>query len=274
MLDVTRTLKDTENALRDLTSEILREKLGEDWVEKCGVSADRIAKWRERKDEEQKHHEAGTAEERLLYYADFHDLRTILHKNWGDFAPILGDWKTMDVYLDELEKMRNPEAHRRELFPYQKNLVLGVAGEIRSRIVKYRSKEETGADYYPRIESVRDSLGNSYLPGRLGSLMVLTKMSLRPGDTIDFVVAASDPMGAELEYRFQVGRLLQERTTGWLRDNTHTVEVERRDVGDTFGVQVEIRSPREYRALGDYDDFVQFRYSVLPPKGVAGKDRR
>ena len=68
-------------------------------------------------------------EERLIYYADFYDLKTILKKNWDtSFADALGDWKTFDVWLTELEKLRDPDAHRRELLPHQKSLIIGISG--------------------------------------------------------------------------------------------------------------------------------------------------
>ena len=70
----------------------------------------------------------------------------------------------MDVWLSELEKLRDPEARRRELLPHQKHLAIGISGEIRNRLIRYRSKQETSEDYYPRIESVRDSLGNIWTP--------------------------------------------------------------------------------------------------------------
>ena len=50
-----------------------------------------------------------------MYYADFYDLRTILKKWAGEFSNALGDWKTIEVWLTELEKLRDPDAHRREL---------------------------------------------------------------------------------------------------------------------------------------------------------------
>src|SRR5712692_5396282 len=165
MIDVTQALKDTENALRDQIAEVLQKGLGENWVEKCGVTPDRLEQWIRRKEEEERRQKAGVVEERILYYADFYDLKTILQKNWPDFAPIFGEWKTMEVFLSELEKLSDPEAHRRELLPHQKHLVLGIAGEIRTRMIRYRSKEETGEDYYPRIESARDSVGNIWTYG-------------------------------------------------------------------------------------------------------------
>lgn len=40
--DVTQALKDTENALRDFIAVVLRAKLGESWLEYCGISAKKI----------------------------------------------------------------------------------------------------------------------------------------------------------------------------------------------------------------------------------------
>jgi len=198
-MDVTQALRDAENSLRDFIGSVLSKSIGNNWVESCGVSEDRIRKWQERKEAESKRQEAGVVEERLLYYADFYDLRTILKKHWsGEFSAALGDWKTMDVWLTELEKLRDPDAHRRELLPHQKHLVLGISGEIRNRIVRYRSKQESVEDFYPRIESVRDSLGNIWVAGDLATKIV--KHPLRLNDLLDLVVTARDPQDAELEF--------------------------------------------------------------------------
>lgn len=165
-MDLTQALKDTENSLRDFIASILRSKFGDEWINKCGVSEDRIEKWKSRKVDEEKRQETGVVEERLLYYADFYDLKNILKKHWNEFTVALGDLKTMEVWLSELEKLRDPDAHRRELLPHQKHLALGIAGEIRTRMIKFRSKQETSEDVFPRIESIRDSLGNIYTFGR------------------------------------------------------------------------------------------------------------
>src|SRR5689334_9692589 len=202
-MDVTQALKDAENALRDFISSTLAKKIGSNWEEQTGVPQDRLEKWRERKIVEAKRQDTGVVDERLLYYADFYDLKTILKKHWeGDFKQAFDDWKTLEVFLGELEKLRDPDAHRRELLPHQKHLAIGIGGEIRTRLVRYRSKQETTEDYFPRIESARDSLGNIWVPGQaLSSLKTVgTKQALRPGDSIDFVCVASDPVGEAIEY--------------------------------------------------------------------------
>lgn len=199
-------------------------------------------------------------EERLLYYADFYDLKTNLDKHWeGEFSVALSKKSTFNVLLEELENLRNPDAHRRELLPHQKALAVGIAGEIRTRLIRYRSKMETAAGCFPRIETVRDSVGNLYLPNKTGRSTV----NLRPGDSIDFVVTASDPLGEPLLY----GMSLQPSHHGpssWQKLNSFRWDVVA--VGAPFGVYFWIKTGREHHAHDGYDDMLMSAYDVLPPK--------
>lgn len=263
--DVTQALKDAENALRDFVANVLGNKHREAWVERAGVTQERLDHWRARKASEAQRQEAGVVEERLIYYADFYDLSTILKKNWSDFATALGDWKRMEVLLKELEHLRDPDAHRRELLPHQKHLILGISGEIRNRIVRYRSKQETAEDYFPRIESVRDSLGHIWVPTPPRLRTMATKAVLRPGDVIDFVVTARDPMDEPISYSMNVDRDVF-ALPDWQDHGMFSLRIEPGDIRRTFIVRFTIRSQREYHALSDEDDAVEFSYQVLPPK--------
>ncbi len=263
-IDITQVLKDTENALRDFIATMLTKSLGEDWPTKCGVSPERVLKWTERKDIEAKRQKGGVVEARLIYYADFFDIRTILEKHWDKFTDALGDLKTMRVYLDELEKLRDPEAHRRELLPHQKHLATGIAGEIRTRLIRYRSKLETKEDYFPRIESARDSIGNIWTPDSSRLRAIVTKQILRSGDLVEFVVTASDPMGEPLKSL----RLITSggREGKWQDDNTFSVVLSDKDISETFRIEVQIKSERQHHAQSDCDADVSFFYTVLPKK--------
>ena len=263
-MDVTQSLKDAENSLRDFIASVLSQLHGNEWLEKCGVSSERLTVWKERKVTEGKRQESGVVDERLIYYADFYDLKTILKKNWsGQFSDALGDWKTFDVWLTELEKLRDPDAHRRELLQHQKNLAIGISGEIRSRIIRYRGRKDTIDDCFPKIESARDNLGNIWVPDSgFGAKDVITNMSLRPGDTIEFIVTASDPDGLPIEY----GMDIRNCETKWQQDNSFSINVSSEHIGKSFVIGLYIRSPRSYHAHKNYDDFIDFRYRVLPPK--------
>jgi hypothetical protein len=262
-VDVTQALRDTENSLRDFIAFVL-SKSDQDWISRCGVPSERIEKWKERKAVEEKRQEAGVVEERLIYYADFYDLPTILHKNWsGEFSTALGDWKTFKVYFDEIGKLRDADAHRRELLPHQKHLILGVSGEIRSRIVRYRSKMETSDDCFPRIESVRDSLGHIWVPGMsIGINVIDTKVTLRPGDILDFVITAVDPEDLPLEYSVSNN---SERII-WQNDPNLQYQIEEIHISRIFSLRLAIKSSRDYHASPRDDDSVQFMYSVIPNK--------
>src|ERR1022692_4861878 len=109
-IEATQAIRDVENLLRDFISGTLEKSFGTDWTEKCGVTPTRIAQWKERKTTEEKRQEGGVVEPRIIYYADFYDLGNMLKKNWEKFSPALGDLKTVEVYLGELEKMRDPTA--------------------------------------------------------------------------------------------------------------------------------------------------------------------
>ena len=267
-MDVTQALKDTENSLRDFIGTILSKIKGEKWIESCGVSAQRIEQWKSRQQEDMKKSKlSGIYEERLIYYADFYDILTILSGNWnGPFADAFGKLRNMEVWLEEMGKLRDPDAHRRELLPHQKHLILGLSGEIRTKIIRYRSRMETSEDFYPGIDVVRDSLGNTGHPGSSrgvgGQDHVWAKNKLRIGDKIDFVISAADPLGDEIEYK--IIRCQSNFTSDWQKVNVFSWTVTREDIGVNSAIFFKIRSSREFHALNDYDDSVCFHYEVLP----------
>ena len=263
-MDVTQALKDAENALRDFIPYILIPKYGKEWYDHCGINSERVKKWFERKAEDSKR--IGIADERIIYYADFYDIKTILEKNWGEgFSSVFGDWRKMDVLLSILEGFRNPDAHRRELLLHQKYLIFGICGEIRSSIIRYRSKMETSEDYYPRIESVQDSLGNTWThEGPRTGKVLFTNNKLRPGDIINFIVTARDPLDESIE--ISINKSTQ-REDNWTQDNHFEVLIEEKDVMRYFFINIKIRSLRKYHAdRSGRDDDVDFSYEVLPPK--------
>lgn len=264
-MDVTQALRDAENALRDFISAELMTLHGFEWVQHTGISADRIAKWHERKASEQKRQESGVVDERIIYYADFYDLKTILKKNWqSSFSEAFGDWKTIEVYLTELERLRDPDAHRRELLPHQKHLILGISGEIRTRIVRFRSKHETNLDCFPRIESARDSLGNIWVPGVAGSdfKTIFTNLVLHPGDALNFVVSARDPDELPLEFGLRIG----DERIAWQSDDTFSVTISEDHISANTEFKLFIKSNRSYHASAICDDSVCFIYKILPVK--------
>jgi len=123
---------------------------------------------------------------------------------------------------------------------------------------------ETSEDYYPRIESVTDNYGNTATPSRM---TVRTGMRLRVGDVLEYVVAASDPLGEKLEYRL-TGVPPYDDEKGWATDHILTFTITSEQVGVWVEIGVAIRSQRPFHARRGYDDNAIFVYEVLPPRAA------
>jgi hypothetical protein len=261
--DVSQALKDAENAVRDFVGYVLGKELGPDWIERCGVTPERLAAWRGRKQTEEKRQRDGPVAPRLIEYSDFYDLETILQKHWNHFSDAFGEQKKFLALWDELKRLRDPDAHRRELLPHQKQLIVGISGQVRNLIVRYRSSLETSDSYYPRIESVMDNLGNTWVPtGRPGLEMVPTKNRLRVGDVLEFIVKASDPLGGSLE--FGLGFHLAPPES-WQASECLRIVIGAGHVGRDRSFGAFVRSKREFHSHGHHDGVVLFTYEVLPP---------
>lgn len=258
-MDVESELKNLENSLRDFIEYTLSRRYGTEWVSAVKVSADRVARWKDRQETEQKRLATDALEGRILYYADFYDLRSIISKHWDDgFAEAFGEKKTVEVLLNEMEKLRDPNAHRRELHEYQKHLVLGVSGELRTRIMKSRGKRESPDDYFPVVEAVTDSLGNK-ASNTAYAQAIYAATPVRVGDQVEIQVFSTDPLGGELD--FSIARI---GSKDWNPSNARVISFVESDIGRTCDINVMVRSQRTYHAYHDFDDYVMYRYVVLP----------
>lgn len=265
-MDPASSLKKAENSVRDVIHYVLTNSIGSDWHNSCGVSPGRVSSWEAKRDEEQKR--TGRSDPRLIYYSDFYDLKTIINKSWDKgLVNVFEKLKEIEHCLDLLDQNRNSIAHQRELLPYQKHIIEGVSGKIRNQITGYFSQLETGDAYYPRIESVQDNLGTSWSAGdRIG---VSRGPKLRPGDFLQFVVTATDPMNEQLTYvlcPMDFKQDIVENLSGEFE-----FEVSSRHVKSELFIHLIIRSPREFHALsrgyyGNADHMVSFIYEVLPPR--------
>ena len=255
-MEESKALKEVENSLRDFISNFLEQNIGKDWLNSCGVTQDRISIWKERKENDEKKQKYSTIEKRLLYYSDFYDLINIIDKNWNKgFKDVFVNKTTTMVFLDLLKDFRNPEAHRREFLPYQKKLIVGISGEIRNRIILYRSKKETGEDYFPRLESVKDNLGNTWVQR---NHLIDTQLTLRVGDTIQFLITAIDPLGENLEYSIYGNK--------WQNSNFIEIKLTEEHISKRCDFLIAVRSKRSYHAFSNYDDVALFQYQILPKK--------
>lgn len=108
--------------------------------------------------------------------------------------------------------------------------------------MKYRGKREDVQDYFPVIESVVDSLGNSASNTKYAQTIV-SDVVCRVGDTVEIQVFSTDPQGGELEYSIQ--RLPLKK---WSNSNKNTITFTSGDIGKMCDINVIIRSKRGYYA--------------------------
>lgn len=259
-MEPTEALNAVESSLRDLIAQVLEAKSGADWIAQCATD-ERLQRWRDRKREESKKRDGTRTDARLIAFADFTDLAPIIRKHWEDFKPCLGDRKTFDVYMDRLEDFRNAPMHSRVLVPFERALLEGMAGEIRNKVTIYRTKDSTDR-FFPRIESARDSFGNSHDGGRVAD----TDLVLHPGDQVVFDCIGWDPEDRPLEWDLSVvtgmARYAEERVS--TNPARLTWNVDEQDIAEHVRVWVTLRSDRRWHRNGVDDDAAGFRYRVLP----------
>ena len=257
-MDIFQKLRDAEYALKDHVEAVLQEKIGPDWIARCGIREDRLETWRRRRDAVDPGGEG--AAERLIAYGDLSDLALILREQWNAaFSDVFGDLATMEVYLRVLERYR--DSGKRELWMYEKCLIYGISGEILARIARYRQRKETAEDYFPRIDEVLDNMGNQWKSG--AGKMVFTRTLLKPGDDLEIVVKVFDPDSWTLQYGIKPDSSLE---ISWSQSNRLFYRVKETDVKQPFFVTLLVRSSRNYHAMGSFDDFVNLGYAVAPQK--------
>lgn len=262
-----------ERALRSLLAVVLVDHYGaEGWLGQV-ASAERIAKWTELAETETRTRGArGVAVTSTdpLDYAQLYELVDLAKRHWSLVAPALGNKAVTGALLDRLDDLRNTVAHNREVLPFEEDLLAGIAGEIRNRVTIYMSSKDPSGDYYPRVESITDGLGN-ILDGQktLSSENphVLTEQTLRVGDVVTFDCRASDPQGRTITWRLTVYPGL---TTGGPSVEGENARLEWLVTGDSVGesisVQIRMTSSGPYhRWAPGHDGFGAFVYRVIPP---------
>lgn len=255
-MEIRQKLHDTETALRDFIEVTLEKEYGENWLAQCGLKSDRIEILKSEKEKRDEQNISMQEENRLISFTNFADLLDMIEANWENiFQIVFGDLETMRVFLSTLNRYYDPDSHKRALITHQKHLILGISGFIRNRIIVHRSWREGQNDKFPKIESVRDNLGNLWTPGK--PKKIKTDLSLRVGDVIEFVITAKAPDDSEPEYRIYPNR--------WGTGNVLQIELTEKHIGKATSFHLGIRGKQKYHAykLG-HDDRVTFEYDILP----------
>jgi hypothetical protein len=225
-----------ENTLRRLIINIIGADDNSDYK----ISEERIIKWKEKREIEIKKNKGLSFENRILYYSDFYDLKTIINKNWNLFLPILNNKKRFEIFYKELENYRNTKAHGRNLTRSQNLLLEGILIDLKNSITIYHNKNEMKEDFFIRIVKMNDNLGNIWDPNLKGK-----KPFLRVGDNYELIVEANDPKDRVISYRiFTLGLGLNINQ----ESNRFNIKLENKLVGENTHLYVQAITPSsEYK---------------------------
>jgi len=185
-------INEYENTLRTIIITFLGSEDSVDYK----VSSDRIEKWKEKREIESKKNNGLNFETRILYYADFYDLKTIVIKYWELFIKVFHDKKRFEVFFSELENFRNTISHGRNLTLSQESLLKGIVLDLKNQITVFHNKNEMKEDFFIRIVKINDNLGNIWEQGNRRP-----NPTLRVGDEYELLIEATDPKGRNIKYK-------------------------------------------------------------------------
>lgn len=255
-----------EQDLRGLIESILSAEFGRDsWLGMSGLTPERISKMDQVRIAEDRSRPGVTIDVPPLRYAELFDLKTIIDRHWEHFKVVFRDKKKFDVYFERLAQVRNPQAHSRELLPFERSLIEGMTGELRNVITLHRSTMDVSGEFYPIIESVRDSFGNEWVAGP-GLGTIYTGIRLVVGQVVQFHCKGWDPQARRLSWTLDDNRV---NGTQFDKGNGSEVRlsatVRESHVGESMAMQISLISSGRYHRYRYDDDSVTFRYAVNPP---------
>lgn len=179
-----------ETALRELMTYAYSTSYGPEWLGKVAAT-DKLKDW-----------ESRAADELLargpkgvvavpnagLSYANLYDLVSIADKHWDPLAAALGKKASVLPLLRRFDNLRNTVGHSRPLLPFERDLMSGIAGQIRNQVTIFMSAQDEVGDIYPRIGSIMDQFGrrveSSVVDGELAGGVSTYDVVVRPGDTV------------------------------------------------------------------------------------------
>jgi hypothetical protein len=152
--------------------------------------------------------------------------------------------------------------HGLELLPFKRSLWIGLVGEIRNQVSLSRSSKGPNVQYYPSVEAVTDSYGESGLEVPLTPRMwpfVSTQESR-------FECRATDPQERDLTWVLRPNNETQHGATAIGNEVTLTWTPSRGHVNDHLVIWNWLRSSGEYNHHGAFCEEVAFVYAVNPPR--------
>jgi hypothetical protein len=273
-LEPSIAIRTCEDALRQLMSFVYRQSYGEGWLGHISNS-DQRRTWAHRYEQEkEKRTNKGVAlvPNEGLAYSDLGDLLKFVDRYWQPLEPALTDKSETVALLTRLEALRNTAMHSRTPLAFEEDLISGIAGQIRNQVTLYMSTQDATGQYFPRIESIIDSLGHRFdgpLEVVIGVSTVNTGKTLHPGDEIRFTCVGIDPQGRQLEFEFWPRLNAVDKKEIRVSNSGQPVTLQWHITEDDVHLQAQpwihmrVANVRFHR-FGDNDQSVIFTYRVLP----------
>lgn len=268
-MEPTEALSTVETVLRNAIRVVYP---GSTWLEAKGAPAKEELEERLRVDSKKR--DGVVAPESLLDFAFTYDLVELVLKNWEDFKPVFDDLQRTTTYFGIVGDIRNSIAHSRPLVPFERDLISGIAGQLGNQVSLYSSGRDGSRDFYPTIESLRDSFGNDSRDNAWD--FVSPRQRLDVGQVLHISGRAVDPRGRGVRWHLRRENVSQERygidpiAEGTELEYGYTVTAY--DVSENFQLRIVLSGSSAFSrnmfdtAIGlAYDDDGCFAYSVNPP---------
>ena len=192
------SIKNLEESLRTIISFAMEVKYGVNWIEKLKINKEKIEDWKLKREEERRRLRNNVSENRLLYYSDFYDLKTIILKHWDDcFCDVFKDKKEFEVLVDIVGAFRTNIAHHRLLHNHQKLLLKGIEERLLFQITEFRADRDNEDSYYPKITSV---LINGYDITNISESLKLGEKKYHVGDKMKVAIKTISPPDIKIKY--------------------------------------------------------------------------
>jgi hypothetical protein len=265
-VEPTYALRSIETALRL----VIRDVLGDEgWLAAAG-SPDR-APLEQKRTEENKRRDGAAVSSNLLDYTETYQLTNLVLKNWESFKPVFSDKARTESFFGVVADVRNSVAHSRDLVPFERDLISGVAGQLRNQVSLFRSSVNQSSKYYPLIESVKDQFG---LEGSRGGNPYDRPLPIRleVDDVITFTGSAFNARGKPVKWKVAHPARYPRDTADVAEGDSVSFQytVTEADVEEYFRLSVQITTDSRYHRIsggdGVYDDQREFIYSVNPPE--------
>jgi hypothetical protein len=275
-LEPTVALETCENALRQLMAHAYKAEWGGGWLERVS-NEDQRNQWAERGKTESTRRKGVTSVPQVgLAYAQFYELLVIADKHWSPLAAALGKKASTYPLLQRFENLRDTVAHHRPLVPFEQELYSGIAGQIRNQVTIYMSTQDPGGEFYPRLESVTDSFGNSHVgagPVPQITPTITPPQILHPGDVVTFTAIGTDAQSRDLEYivvQASTGKIVAREESSGGNPVALQWVVTDDDVAERAWVNIYMRAKdvvyHRFNPRGEkFDDQAAFGYRVNPP---------